>query len=154
MKNGKNSNTKQMKKIGIFSATTGKRKRVFTQQVDVAKFLGCTQANVCYALNGKVKTCKGYVVRHIENNEKAIEPVQAKRAVRCAKKTAKKSVAKKCMKKCARKIALFSVKTGKKSRVFKTGSAAAKFLGVNPSNVCRALSGEHSSCKNYTLKYI
>jgi len=153
MKNIKTSNTtRQQKKIGIFSATTGKRKRTFAHQIDAAKFLGCTQANICYALGGKLKTCKGHIVRWCDSETKEVNPAVARHAKKATRET--KNPVKKAVKKCAKKIALFSVKTGKKNRVFQTAAEAAKFLGVNPSNVCRALSGEHSSCKNYTLKYV
>ena len=146
----------QMKRIGIFSAVTGKRMRMFTYQTDAAKWLGCTQANVCYALGGKLKTCKGRVVRWCDSATREVEPVSGATRLQTRKSTAKsaKNTVKRGAKACARKIALFSVRTGKRNRVFRTSADAARFLGVNPSNVCRALSGEHSSCKNYTLKYV
>lgn len=161
MKNTKTSTkTKQSKKIGIFSIT-GKRKRTFTRQIDAAKFLGCTQENIHYALNGKVKTCKGYVVRWCDSLSKEVEPDTDTTPIHSLKKTAHKTMEtttktqiKKTVKKCAKKIAIFNVRTGKKSRVFQNAAEVARFLGVNPSNVCRTLSGKHSSCKNYTMKYV
>lgn len=163
MKQTKKTTTKkETAKIGVFSATTGKRKRVFDRRVDVAKYIGCTQVSVHNALKGKVKTVKGSIVKYIENGEKEVTPVSKDYAShymkRCAKKAVAKKVAtkaqKKPVKRCAKKIGLFSAKTGKKRRVFSTSAEVASFLQVNPSNVCRALNGSHSTCKDYVLKYI
>lgn len=69
------------------------------------------------------------------------------------KKNTQKKTAK-CAKNNAHKIGLFNIKTGKKSRVFKTQTAAAEFIGVNSCNISRALRGIHAKCKNYIVKYV
>jgi len=56
---------KQMKKIGIFSTVTGKRKCTFTHQTEAAKWLGVNISNVCRTLNGKHSSCKNYTIKYI-----------------------------------------------------------------------------------------
>ena len=140
------------KKVPVVSIDKNGKVKIFKSQAECSRVLGIDYRNVNDCLKGKLKTCKGYVIKHLKRCG-----MNYKITKRKAKETEKIKLTEKIKGTTKRKgktpIVAIQKDTGK-IKIFESIKECARQLNLHPGSISNCLKGSLKSTGGYTFKYI